>query len=117
MGNGLRGAVALAAAALLALTAAGCGGDDADGGKVKITWWHGQSAPYDEPLKKLAAEYSRAHPDVEIVPQLGTSNVDDMLQKVTAALAGGDARTSRTCTGRGRRPSPRTARSSTCRTP
>ncbi|TDD86185.1 ABC transporter substrate-binding protein [Actinomadura darangshiensis] len=91
MAHRLRGAVALAAAALLAVTAAGCGDGDADGGTVKITWWHGQAAPYDAPIKKLAAEYSKAHPGVRIEPQLGTSNVDDMLQKVTAALAGGDA--------------------------
>lgn len=91
MANRLRGAAALAAAALLTLTAAACGGGGSDGGKVKLTWWHGQAAPYDKPLKQLAAEYTRTHPGVEIVPQLGTSNVDNMLQKVQAALAGGDA--------------------------
>ncbi|MGJ6962522.1 ABC transporter substrate-binding protein [Streptosporangium sp. G11] len=78
---------------LLAALLAGCGSgakDDASG-PVEIVWWHGQVENQAKVLEKLTADYNAAHPDVKVVAAVGTTNVDDMLQKVQAALAGGKA--------------------------
>ncbi|MDX3105556.1 ABC transporter substrate-binding protein [Nonomuraea angiospora] len=82
----------MAALALVAglLTACGSSSDDASG-PVEITWWHGQTELQAKVIEELAAEYSKAHPDVKITPAVGSTNVDDMLQKVQAVLAGGKA--------------------------
>ncbi|MEU6711006.1 ABC transporter substrate-binding protein [Nonomuraea sp. NPDC046802] len=83
-----------AAAALLLVAGllAGCSspGEQADG-PIELTWWHGQVETQAKVIEELAAEYGKAHPDVKIVPAVGTTNVDEMLQKVQAVLAGGKA--------------------------
>ncbi|MFF5212741.1 ABC transporter substrate-binding protein [Streptosporangium sp. NPDC000396] len=82
-----------AALALLAVLLAGCGSGakDGAGGPVEVVWWHGQVENQAKVIDKLAEDYNRANPGVRIVPAVGTTNVDDMLQKVQAALAGGKA--------------------------
>ncbi|MGW2144031.1 ABC transporter substrate-binding protein [Nonomuraea bangladeshensis] len=84
------GAAVLVLAAGL-LTACGGGGAEQESGPVEITWWHGQVESQAKVIEELAAEYGKAHPDVKIVPAVGTTNVDEMLQKVQAVLAGGKA--------------------------
>ncbi|TDD08202.1 ABC transporter substrate-binding protein [Nonomuraea deserti] len=82
-----------AALLLVAGLLAGCGSSSSDdaGGPVEITWWHGQVETQAKVIERLAADYNKAHPDVKISPAVGTTNVDDMLQKVQAVLAGGKA--------------------------
>ncbi|GAA1285109.1 ABC transporter substrate-binding protein [Planotetraspora silvatica] len=71
--------------------ATACGGQSGDdGGKVKVVWWHGQTEAEGQTLKDLADEYNKSHPGVVVDPEVGTTNVDEMLQKVQAALAGGE---------------------------
>ncbi|MFI6923957.1 ABC transporter substrate-binding protein [Nonomuraea spiralis] len=87
----MRRAVLVAALAAGLLT--GCGSDPGGqgDGPVEITWWHGQVETQAKTIEQLAADYNKAHPGVRIVPAVGTTNVDDMLQKVQAVLAGGKA--------------------------
>lgn len=83
---------ATAAAAAIALTAAGCSADDgADGGDVTITFWGsygngGNSAQQDVLEKTLIPAFEKAHPGVRVeyldVPY------DDLLQKLTTSAAG-----------------------------
>ncbi|MFI6318998.1 ABC transporter substrate-binding protein [Nonomuraea sp. NPDC050556] len=76
----------------LVVLASACGSPAQDGtGPVEVVWWHGQVETQAEAIKKLAADYNATHPGVKVVPAVGTTNVDDMLQKVQAALAGGKA--------------------------
>ncbi|MEV4554256.1 ABC transporter substrate-binding protein [Nonomuraea wenchangensis] len=82
-------AVIVLAAGLL--TACGGGGAEQENGPIEITWWHGQVESQAKVIEELAAEYGKAHPDVKVVPAVGTTNVDEMLQKVQAVLAGGKA--------------------------
>ncbi|MEU6724133.1 ABC transporter substrate-binding protein [Nonomuraea wenchangensis] len=84
------GAAVLVLAAGL-LTACGGGGAEQESGPIEITWWHGQVESQAKVIEELAAEYGKAHPDVKVVPAVGTTNVDEMLQKVQAVLAGGKA--------------------------
>jgi multiple sugar transport system substrate-binding protein len=83
------GAAALVLVAGL-LTACGSSSSD-EQGPIEVTWWHGQVETQAKVIEELAAEYGKAHPGVKIVPAVGTTNVDDMLQKVQAVLAGGKA--------------------------
>ncbi|WCB95354.1 hypothetical protein DSM104299_04097 [Baekduia alba] len=82
------------AAVLAAATigAAGCGGsssdDGAGGGPVTITLWHGQNQSAAKVINKLVADFNKTHPDVKVDSQVG-SLADSLLQKTTAALAGG----------------------------
>lgn len=83
-------AVALAAAA--GATVTGCGAGASDGvaadGTVTIQVWHGQTDTALKVIKKLVAEFHRAHPKIRV--DLGGGVLaDTMLQKVTAALASG----------------------------
>ena len=85
---------ALAALAVVAATAAlvACGGsssnDGANGGAVTITVWHGQNQSAAKVFNKLVGEFNATHPKIHVDSQVGTL-ADGMLQKVTAALAGG----------------------------
>jgi multiple sugar transport system substrate-binding protein len=58
--------------------------------KVTITWWTGQAADAETLLEGLAAEYSKAHPNVTINVSSGASTTDDLLQKISAGFASND---------------------------
>jgi multiple sugar transport system substrate-binding protein len=86
-------ALAAVAAGVVTVTGLAACGSPAEQttGRVKVIWWHGQVETQAKVIETLAADYNRTHPGVQVVPAVGTTNVDDMLQKVQAALAGGDA--------------------------
>src|SRR3954471_18260133 len=81
---------------VLALLVAACGGggdnkssSSGTGGVVKITFWHGQNQQSEETLKQLVADFNRTHPKIKVDASSGGVLADQMLQKVTAALAAG----------------------------
>lgn len=82
-------------AAVVALVASGCGGDDssdATGGSgepVEITFWHGQTQGVAKLLEKMIEEFNASHPDIVVSKDSGGVNSDRMLQKVTAGLQAG----------------------------
>jgi multiple sugar transport system substrate-binding protein len=82
-----RFAAVTALVALLALVA-GCGGsdDESSGGKVEITFWHGQTQQVADLLSQMVDEFNATHPDIEVSKDFGGVNSDRMLQKVTAGL-------------------------------
>jgi multiple sugar transport system substrate-binding protein len=57
---------------------------------VAITMWSGQDAEQEKVLEGLAAEFHKAHPNVTLTVSPGASSTDDLLQKISAAFAGGD---------------------------
>jgi multiple sugar transport system substrate-binding protein len=86
----------------LAFALAGCGGSGKSGaavsatapkpitsGHVHITVWEGYTGAEAATMKRLAAEFNRTHPHVTVTPQF-YGNSDYALQKVLAAIAGGD---------------------------
>src|SRR5262249_38232372 len=92
---------ALAAVAAFSAGIAACGGGGgtktgstasgtgADAGKrVTITVWHGQNQSAEKVFNRLVARFNATHPNIHVDSQVG-SLADSMLQKVTAALAGG----------------------------
>lgn len=89
---------ALVAAAGVTAGLAACGGSSGGGGggttaaddgkPVTITVWHGQNQSALKVFNKLVGEFNATHPKIKVDSQLGTV-ADTMLQKVTAALAGG----------------------------
>jgi multiple sugar transport system substrate-binding protein len=91
---------ALAAVAAITGGLAACGGGggktgstasgtDADSGKrVTITVWHGQNQSAEKVFNRLVDRFNATHPNIHVDSQVG-SLADSMLQKVTAALAGG----------------------------
>jgi multiple sugar transport system substrate-binding protein len=88
-------ALAAAACATAGLAACGGGGDKgggataaADGKPVTITVWHGQNQSAAKVFNKLVGQFNATHPKIHVDSQVGTL-ADGMLQKVTAALAGG----------------------------
>lgn len=81
-----------AGVAALALFAAACGGGEkteSSGGKVTVTFWHGQSEIAKRAMDKLVAEFNRTHPNIRVDPNSGGVLADQMLPKVTASLAAG----------------------------
>jgi multiple sugar transport system substrate-binding protein len=84
------GIAAVLAAATFA--AAGCGGSSSDGGSgggpVTITLWHGQNQSAAKVINKLVADFNHTHEDVQVHSEIGAP-ADTLLQKTTAALAGG----------------------------
>ncbi|MFI9030041.1 ABC transporter substrate-binding protein [Streptomyces sp. NPDC053560] len=87
----LRGGGVLALSAAAA-TVSGCAADSAAGdgadGRVTLQMWHGQTDTAAAVIKRLVADFERAHPHISI--DLGGGVLADaMLQKVTAALAAG----------------------------
>jgi multiple sugar transport system substrate-binding protein len=93
--------VVVLAAAALALAACSSGGSSSSTAassvgaldpnqKVTITWWTGQSADAETLLEGLAAEYSKAHPNVTINVSSGASTTDELLQKLSAGFASND---------------------------
>ncbi|MFG3258944.1 ABC transporter substrate-binding protein [Streptomyces sp. NPDC048172] len=88
----LRGAGALALGAAVGPAVSGCGAGADDGvgadGRVTIELWHGQADTAKAALKRLVADFERAHPRIR-VDMGGGVLADAMLQKITAALASG----------------------------
>src|SRR5919199_3214444 len=82
-------AVLVIAAALVA----GCGGSDSSGGSsggvVTIHFWHGQTDPADKVIDGMVAAFNKSHPKIKVVTDGGGGVADQMVQKVTTALAGG----------------------------
>ena len=81
----------------LALFVAGCGGSDDGGGSsgtksgepVKITFWHGQNQIAGKTINQLVDKFNASHPKIKVDSQIGTV-ADGLLEKTTAALAGGE---------------------------
>ncbi|MER6949592.1 ABC transporter substrate-binding protein [Nonomuraea sp. NPDC000554] len=88
----LRGAGALALSAVGSVAVAGCGKGAGDGvgpdGRVTIELWHGQTDTALKAIKRLVADFQRAHPGIRVDVGGGVL-ADAMLQKITAALASG----------------------------
>ncbi|MFG2037211.1 ABC transporter substrate-binding protein [Dactylosporangium sp. NPDC048998] len=57
--------------------------------QVTITWWTGQTTDAEKAAEDLAAEYSKAHPNVTIKTSAGASTTDDLLTKLSAGFTGG----------------------------
>lgn len=84
----------VAVATALALSACGgsSGGSASNSSKhVNIVIWHGYTSPGPEAgaMKTLTAEFNATHPNITVTPQF-YGNSDYALQKVLAAIAGGD---------------------------
>ncbi|MET7424776.1 ABC transporter substrate-binding protein [Dactylosporangium sp. NPDC005555] len=99
--RGIRRTRLLAGAAGVALLLGACsGGSKADDTKdaaegydpaaqVTITWWTGQTTEAEVAAEQLAAEYTKAHPNVTIKTSTGASTTDDLLTKLSAGFTGG----------------------------
>ena len=88
----LRKLVLLAAFALLTVAAAGCGGSSSSGnsnGVVNITIWHGYVDTEGKAMTALVNEFNATHPKIHVTAHF-YGNSDYALQKVLAAIAGGD---------------------------
>jgi multiple sugar transport system substrate-binding protein len=59
------------------------------GGKVTIEMWHGQIDIAAAAIKDLVDEFNASHPDIEVVASSGGTDTNDMLPKVTTAIAAG----------------------------
>ena len=95
----------LAALAVTTIALAGCGGSGSGSsgsadlpsnppapitsGHVNITVWEGYTQAESTAIKTLAAQFNRTHPHITVTPQF-YGNSDYALQKVLAAIAGGD---------------------------
>jgi multiple sugar transport system substrate-binding protein len=90
----------LLAAVCAVLLLQACSGTTGGGGKdaaegydpaaaVTLTWWTGQTADAETVAEQLAAEYSKAHPNVTIKTSSGAPTTDDLLTKLSAGFAGG----------------------------
>jgi multiple sugar transport system substrate-binding protein len=85
-------------AAVLAAGVAGCGGGDDDdagsdsgaatGEKVTITFWHGQNQSAGEAINALVDKFNASQDRITVDSQIGAP-ADGLLEKTTAALAGG----------------------------
>jgi multiple sugar transport system substrate-binding protein len=98
----MKAVVALAATVGLTAGLAACGGSSSDssggstaggtatdaGKTVTVTVWHGQNQSAAKVFNKLVDEFNATHPKIHVDSQVGVL-ADGMLQKVTAALAGG----------------------------
>lgn len=56
---------------------------------VEITWWTGQSDEAETLLESLAAEFTKAHPNVTVKVSSGASSTEELLQKLSAGFASG----------------------------
>ncbi len=84
----------VAIAAALALSACGGGSSSsgsASGKHVSIVIWHGFTSPGPEltAIKAMTAEFNATHPNITVTPEF-SGNSDHALQKVLAAIAGGN---------------------------
>lgn len=58
-------------------------------GPVHIEFWHGQAGVAQQSLDSLIEEFNRTHPDIVVESTSGGATVDNMLPKVTTAIAAG----------------------------
>ncbi len=54
---------------------------------VTLTWWTGQSDEAEKILEGLAADFTKAHPNVTVHVSAGASTTDALLQKLSAGFA------------------------------
>lgn len=54
---------------------------------VTLTWWTGQQADAEAQLEKMAADFTKLHPNVTIKTSSGASTTDDLLTKLSAGFA------------------------------
>jgi multiple sugar transport system substrate-binding protein len=91
---------ALIVAAALSIVAAACtsdgsdansgaGTDEAAGGPVQIELWHGQVDTAKKAMDDAVEEFNASQDDVEVVVSSGGVTPDQMLPKVTTAIASG----------------------------
>jgi multiple sugar transport system substrate-binding protein len=76
----------------LAITAAGCGGSSSSsssGGVTKIVLWHGYVDTEGKAMTAMVAQFNASHPKIHVTAQF-YGNSDYALQKVLAAIAGGN---------------------------
>ncbi|SDK30249.1 ABC transporter substrate-binding protein [Nonomuraea jiangxiensis] len=92
----MRRTTVTALVAAITLAVSSCGGSPEQGAKtvdpqakVQLTWWTGQTTDAEKILEGLAAEFTRAHPNVTIDVSSGASTTDDLLQKLSAGFASG----------------------------
>ncbi|AEW99485.1 sugar transporter sugar binding lipoprotein (plasmid) [Streptantibioticus cattleyicolor NRRL 8057 = DSM 46488] len=89
----LRLGASAAVAAGLTATVSGCSAAMDDGvgpdGRVTIELWHGQVDSSKVAVEAMVREFNRTHPKIRVDAGGGGAVADDMLQKVTAALAAG----------------------------
>ncbi|HLK44037.1 MAG TPA: ABC transporter substrate-binding protein [Thermoleophilia bacterium] len=88
----LRKLLVLAAFAFLTMAAAGCGGSSSSGssnGVVNITIWHGYIDAEGRAMTTLVNQFNQTHPKIHVSVHF-YGNSDYALQKVLAAIAGGD---------------------------
>ncbi|HTU28522.1 MAG TPA: ABC transporter substrate-binding protein [Solirubrobacteraceae bacterium] len=78
-GSGKKGSAGLSASAPKPITS----------GHVNITVWEGYTDSEANTMKRLAAEFNKTHPHITVTPQF-YGNSDYALQKVLAAIAGGN---------------------------
>jgi len=84
----------IAALLCTAIVAAGCGGGSDNGGTsangvVTLKFWPGQNDIPKQALDTLVARFNATHPHIHISSDSGGVLADEMLTKVTAALASG----------------------------
>lgn len=86
-------APAMVAAVLLAtgvLVACGNSSGDTDAdGRTRVVFWHGQVDVAKEALDALVEDFNKTHPKIHVESDSGGVTADQMLPKVTAALAAG----------------------------
>ena len=83
----------LATAALIATGCGGSGDDDAQtkpGEPVEITMWHGQNDIAGSDARGARRRVQRTHKNIQVKASTGGVVADEMLQKITTALASGD---------------------------
>lgn len=88
--------VAIVAATSLLMACTGTGqdtsppsGSQAQAAPVEIEFWHGQSGVSMRTYEAMIDDFNAANPDVVVVPQSGGATTDNMLPKVTTAIAAG----------------------------
>jgi multiple sugar transport system substrate-binding protein len=62
-------------------------GNSSPSGPVQITFWHGQAGIAQRSLETLVQRFNATHPDIVVEPTSGGATVDNMLSKVTTAIA------------------------------
>ena len=56
---------------------------------VHIAFWHGQAGVAQRAYESLIADFNASHPDVVVDASSGGATTDNMLAKVTTAIAAG----------------------------
>lgn len=92
--NLMKKSLALLCVGALSMGLAGCGGDkaakSADGGKVKIEYWHVASESFGgATVKELVAEFNKTHPNIEVTEKYNPDMYKGLTQNLQAAMASG----------------------------